>query len=448
MEAERMEPERGDLLAEGKTKWIWSVVGDVSEVIVGQKNDVTAFDDPRYTKQFGSKGRCANATTCRVFELLKAAGIPVAYKRQLSPTEFLAEKCDMLPLEVVARRYAYGSYLKRHPELAVDEGNPPVRFHRLVVEFFLKTTGGQLVDKFGETVVEGLDAKKGEEDPLIEEPYSETWDLYHSKKPGWDPEAYLCRSIDNQMSGYSGENHIKIMDDIIRKVFLVLEGAWAQLGCRFIDFKVEFGITPDGRICVADVIDNDSWRLRDADWNELSKEAFRQGEDLARVEEKYILVASLVERFRVPRQALVVWRGSSSDDLPISAEWQSELSRLGLVILDMVLSGHKKTRQCLDGLEMILARFPDGGVIVPDVGRSNGLGPILAARTSWPVVAIPASLKEFPEDVWSSIRMPSDVPLATAWPEANAILLAVNILAAKNPLLYMWRQMRIEELDE
>ncbi|MFH1367290.1 MAG: phosphoribosylaminoimidazolesuccinocarboxamide synthase [Patescibacteria group bacterium] len=443
-----MELKKGDLLAEGKTKKIWSVIGDDGAVIVEQKDDITAFDDPSFTKKFGSKGRCANLTTCRVFEMLKAAGIPVAYLEQISPTEFMAEKSDMIPLEVVGRRYAYGSYLKRHPQLAVNEGLPPVRFHRLVVEFFLKTSDGKLVDKFGETVVEGLDPKKGEEDPLIEEPNSETWDLYHPKKPNWVSEAYLCKSIDNQMSGYGGMKGIKTMEDTIRKVFLVLEAAWAQLGCRFIDFKIEFGINLKGEIVVADVIDNDSWRLRDADWNELSKEAFRQGENLAVVEEKYGLVASLVERFRVPRQALVLWRGSSSDSLPISPELQAELSRLGLSILDEVLSGHKKTRRCLDRLEEILTQYPDGGAILPDVGRSNGLGPILASHTSWPVVTIPATLKEFPPDIWSSVRMASDVPMATVWPDSNAILFAVNILAAKNPLLYMWRQIKIEELDK
>ena len=113
----------------------------------------------------------------------------------------------------------------------------------------------------------------------------------------------------------------------------------------------------------------------------------------------------------------------------------------------MVLSGHKETKLCLKALEELMGSYPDGGVIVVKVGRSNGLGPILASHTSWPVIAIPATIKEYPEDIWSSIRMPSKVPMLTAWPEENAIQAALNILASKNPLIYAQIQEQIETLD-
>src|ERR1035441_9938351 len=64
------------------------------------------------------KGRLATATTCNVFRLLKACGLPVAFVEQDSAISFVAPKCDMLPYEVVVRREAHGSYLKRNPHLS------------------------------------------------------------------------------------------------------------------------------------------------------------------------------------------------------------------------------------------------------------------------------------------------------------------------------------------
>ncbi len=434
------------LLTEGKTKKVWEVSRHQGEeiVIVEAKDDITAFDSPDFTKEFETKAVCSTTTTCRVFEILQKAGIPVAYKEQISPTEFVADKCSMIPLEVIARRFAVGSFLRRYPGLTPKEKQTPHRFHRLVIELFLKTTKGQLVDSNGMTLVGGLDPEKGEEDPFIKDPYADCWQLFHPKKPSWMPEASLGKSINAcSIVGKEIDSKIKELENILRNVFLVLEGAWNTLGLRLIDMKIEFGFY-DSSILVADVIDNDSWRLQDRDWQELSKQAFRDGEALDEVERKYGIVASLIERFRIPKQALVLWRGSSRDEFP-----KVDMLRVNhnVDLIEVTLSGHKQPTTCLNKLEAILGNYPDGGVIVAKVGRSNELGPMLAARTSWPVITIPATIKNNPEDVWSSVRMPSFVPLSTAWPEENAILMALNILAGKNPLLYMHRQRQIEELD-
>lgn len=186
---------KGNLICEGKTKKLWEVKGDPDLVIVENKEDITAFDDPKFTQRFETKAVYATTTTCRVFELLKACGIPVAYLEQLSPTEFLSPVCHMIPLEIVARRYAVGSYLSRNPQLRRQEGELPYRFHRMAVEFFLKTTKGELRDQNGQILVEGLDPEKGEEDPLIMDPECHDWRLFHSKKPIWEKEADLKKTI-------------------------------------------------------------------------------------------------------------------------------------------------------------------------------------------------------------------------------------------------------------
>ena len=281
--------ERGALIIEGKTKKIFAVAGDPAHVIVEYKNAITAFDDPSFTKEFSTKATYSNQTTSRAFEILNAAGIPTAYVRQLSDTEFLARSCDMIPLEVVVRRYAFGSYLKRMPEYATSEGAPPHRFDSPVVEFFLKTTKGGLKDSSGNQLVSDLDPMKGEEDPLIANPIETTWNLVHPKENG----LALGKTIDAAavLRGASVEE----IGKVAVQAFERLEAFFASHNFKLIDYKIEFGVTPEGTLVIADVIDNDSWRLRDEDWNDVSKQSFRDGGAISEIEDKYARVAALMQ---------------------------------------------------------------------------------------------------------------------------------------------------------
>lgn len=452
-------------IAEGKTKTLWQYADNHKIVVVENKNNITAFDNPAFTKRFDTKAVYATTTTCRVFELLKKAEIPVAYIEQDSPTEFAAKKCVMLPFEVVARRYAIatGSYVKRNPNLRPEEGKPPHRFHKVEVEFFLKTTKGRLINPFtGEVILEGLDPEKGEEDPLVLDPWNAFWILYHPKKPLWDPSARLDKCVNGTaVASLMGEvpslhSLADQMYDYATEVFLVLEGMWQMLGHRLIDLKLEFGVDDSGKLFVADVIDNDSWRVTTPDWVDISKQAFRDGKDMATVENNYGLVAKLVEQFRIPRQCLVLWRGSEKDDyLKVGFNHNNtydkffgEFEKKSMVAVELVtLSGHKSPQKCIAKLEELMAKYPEGGVTIARVGMSNGLGPLLAARTIWPVITIPASLGEFPNDIWSNIRMPSEVPLTVVASDNNALHFALNILARKNPILYMRQQQNVEMFD-
>ena len=122
----------GALVTEGKTKKIYRIVGsDLVSVVA--KDDITAGDGAKHDV-IPDKGRLATATTCNVFHLLKACGIPVAFEEQNSATSFIAPPCTMLPYEVVVRREAHGSALKRSPHFSKGQ-----LFPKLIVEFYLKT---------------------------------------------------------------------------------------------------------------------------------------------------------------------------------------------------------------------------------------------------------------------------------------------------------------------
>jgi len=447
-----MEYKKGKIVAKGKTKILYEIEEQEHSgmLIVENKNDITKNDDPSLTQVMNKKANYANATTCAVFNLLKEAGIPVAFEKQLSETEFLAPKCTMIPLEVILRRYAppNSSYLKRRPDLTKNSGEIPHRFHRLVFELDLKTTLGVIKDMHGLVMSQLPDdcleteKKKPVDDPLIANPQDKNWNLVHPKIPSWDKRSNLKSTI-KKTDVLPISISVGMIEEMARKTFLVIEGAWAQLGLRLMDIKIEFGIGLSGELFVADVIDNDSWRLRTSDWQELSKQLFRDNAQMGEIEDKYALVANLVNRFTIPKQAIVLWRGSKDDKLP---DFDNELHKVGVYFI--IQSGHKSPGACLVQLEDILANYPEGGVIINIVGMSNGLGPILSARTNWPTIGVCTTAEVHPEDAWSSLRMPSQVPMLTVLSSKNAVLAALNILAQKNPVAYMYRQYAIEELDK
>jgi hypothetical protein len=122
----------GALVTEGKTKKIYRITGsDLVSVVA--KDDITAGDGAKHDV-IPDKGALATATTCNVFRLLKACGLPVAFEEQNSATSFIAPPCTMLPYEVVVRREAHGSALKRSPHFSKGQ-----LFPKLLVEFYLKT---------------------------------------------------------------------------------------------------------------------------------------------------------------------------------------------------------------------------------------------------------------------------------------------------------------------
>jgi phosphoribosylaminoimidazole-succinocarboxamide synthase len=243
------QPNFGPLLAEGKTKLIYADPDDASLVYMVSKDQITAGDGARRSEIAG-KSRWSTITTANVFRLLNDEDIATHFVEQIDETTLLVKRCTMLPVEQVMRRIATGSYLKRNPE--VSEGT---RFDPVLVETFLKD------------------------------------DARH------DPQIW---ADDIVSMGLASPTEIDWMADQGRRVFETLERAWASIDVTLVDLKIEFGRTPDAHLLVADVIDNDSWRLwPGGDKNRmLDKQVYRNlqnitAEALQDVADRYALVADL-----------------------------------------------------------------------------------------------------------------------------------------------------------
>ena len=82
-----------------------------------------------------------------------------------------------------------------------------------------------------------------------------------------------------------------ILDHIARDAFCVARKAWARIGFDLRDWKVEFGFDASGQLLLADVIDNDSWRILGPDGKEYSKQNVRNGKNLVEAAKDYAYIA-------------------------------------------------------------------------------------------------------------------------------------------------------------
>ena len=279
-----------ETLIEGKTKRIESL-DDPSLIRVRTKDSLTANDAAIQADLPVAQDKTTQ--NCNVMFYLKEAGIPVAYQTRNDKTSFIAEKCKMIPIECVMRRRAFGSYLKRVPSKKSSD-----IFDPLLTEFFHKNAivGKEMMSEDKARDLYLRDGKWTETvytDPLIE-PTTDTWMLFPPKEPRYDmqPLKYIRPEVDPVTLEY-------IRTSLMVPCFEAIEKAWKKVNVDLIDMKIEVGINQNKEIVIADVIDNDSWRI----WpngdskQQLDKQSFRDGEDLTEVQRKYAVVTEYTSKF-------------------------------------------------------------------------------------------------------------------------------------------------------
>ena len=203
-------------------------------VIVSYKDDATAFNGLKKGTIVG-KGVVNNRMSNFMMRLLEKEGVPTHLIQELDERNTAVKKVQIVPLEVIIRNVAAGSFSKR---FGVEEG---VVFQEPTIEFSYKN------DELG--------------DPLMND--------YHAvalKAATWE-------EIDT-IKKYAFK-----VNDVMKEFF-------KGIGVDLIDFKLEFGKTADGQIVLADEISPDTCRFWDSKTHEkLDKDRFRR--DMGGVEEAY-----------------------------------------------------------------------------------------------------------------------------------------------------------------
>ena len=225
--------EKLEQLYEGKAKKVYAT-NDPELVIVDYKDDATAFNGEKKGTITG-KGVINNRMTNFMFKMLEEQGVPTHLVEEISDRETIVKKVSIVPLEVIIRNVAAGSFSKR---MGVEEGT---KLLTPILEYSYKN------DDLG--------------DPFINDYYALALGLATKEE----------------------------LDTIAKYAFKVNEfmlGFFKKLNIDLIDFKIEFGKTSDGTIILADEISPDTCRFWDSTTHEkLDKDRFRR--DMGGVEEAY-----------------------------------------------------------------------------------------------------------------------------------------------------------------
>lgn len=220
-------------LYEGKAKKVYAT-NDPDLVIVDYKDDATAFNGEKKGTISG-KGVINNKMTNYMFKMLEKAGVPTHLVEEISDRETIVKKVSIVPLEVIVRNVAAGSFSKK---LGIEEGTP---LKQPTLEFSYKN------DDLG--------------DPFINSYYA------------------LGLGLATQEEIDTITKYAFMVNDYMLKFF-------KDLNIDLIDFKIEFGRTSDGTIILADEISPDTCRFWDSTTHEkLDKDRFRR--DMGGVEEAY-----------------------------------------------------------------------------------------------------------------------------------------------------------------
>jgi phosphoribosylaminoimidazole-succinocarboxamide synthase len=214
---------KGEVLYKGKAKSLYRT-GDPGVLLVEFRDDITAFDGQK-KDVLSSKGRLNAQVSAFLFRLLERNGIATHFIDMPDESHMLVKALDMIPLEVIVRNIAAGSLVRQYPFREGTVLEPPV----IVIDY----------------------KDDSRHDPMLND------DLIIAL-------------------GILTPDDLAMIKEMALRVNSVLREFFASLGITLVDFKIEFGRTPDGKILLGDEISMDSMRLWDMSTGKsLDKDVYR-----------------------------------------------------------------------------------------------------------------------------------------------------------------------------
>jgi len=224
-------------ITKGKAKSLFTTSND-NQLVMHFSDDTSAFDGKKKEALLG-KGTVNNQFNAFIMDHLEKNGVETHHIEVLNNNDSLVHKLDMFPIECVIRNRASGSICRR---LGTEDG---LILENPLFEFFLKD------DDLG--------------DPLINDEHIISF-------------------------GWANKEQIIQMKELTYKVNTVLRELFINSNLILVDFKVEFGVSAEGKILLADEFTPDGCRLWDSETlKKMDKDRFREG--LGDVVESYHQVA-------------------------------------------------------------------------------------------------------------------------------------------------------------
>jgi phosphoribosylaminoimidazole-succinocarboxamide synthase len=280
------------LLYEGKAKRVYSTSVE-DEIFLEYKNSLTANNGTK-KGSFSRKGFINAQITTILFKFLEKNGIDTHFISQETNNRLRCKKVTIIPLEVVVRNICAGSFTRRY---GIQEGRI---LAKPVIELFLKD------DKL--------------HDPLIADQVAINMDIITSFE-------------------------LSFIKQVALQVNTILSALFTKINLVLVDFKLEFGKTPDNRILLADEITQDTIRLWDKITGEKKdKDRFRN--DLGGIKETYENFLSNLVRFKtfeVPQNTTVFLSIKQKPGIidSVGDITQRSLRRLGYNYINEVKTGKK-----------------------------------------------------------------------------------------------------------